>query len=177
MAFPGISNTPTNPNLLPPNKFSLQVAALPEVQYWCQTVNIPGISIGEAIRSTPFIDLFSPGDKAILGPLSITFLVDEDLKSWTSLFNWMAQLTFIKNFNQYSQLRSRPDAWAKPMPQYSDISLSILNTKQIPNIRIKFINCFPVSLSDIIVSTTSTPEDTITSDATFRYDYYDIELV
>lgn len=89
----------------------------------------------------------------------------------------MAQLTFIKNFNQYSQLRSRPDAWAKPMPQYSDISLSILNTKQIPNIRIKFINCFPVSLSDIIVSTTSTPEDTITSDATFRYDYYDIELV
>lgn len=177
MAFPGINTIPTNPNLLPPNKFNLQVAALPDVQYWCQSVNLPGISIGEAFRSTPFIDLYSPGDKAILSPLSVTFLVDEDIKGWTSLFNWMAQLTFIKSFNQYGQLRNRPDAWAKPMPQFSDIILSVLNTKQVPNIRIKFINCFPTSLSDLVVSTTLSPEDVVTSDVTFRYDYYDIEMV
>jgi hypothetical protein len=177
MSIPSVPSTPRNPNLLPPNKFSLQVLALPDVQYWCQTVNIPGISIGEAPRNTPFIDLYSPGDKCILNPFSVTFYVDEDYKGWTQIFNWMAALTFPKNFDQYKALPTRFDAWKKPMPQFSDITLTVLDSKQNPALRIKYLNCFPVSLSDVVLSTTYSPEDTLTSDVTFRYDLYDIERI
>jgi len=175
MSIPSVPITPQNPNILPSNKFALQVLALPDVQYWCQTVNIPGISIGEAPRNTPFIDLFSPGDKAILNPFSITFIVDEDFRGWESIFTWMTSLTFPKNFQQYGELSQRFGAWKKPMPQFSDLLLTVLNTKQNPVFRVKFLNCFPVSLSDIVLSTTFDQEDVLTSDVTFRYDIFEIE--
>lgn len=177
MAIPSVPQQPTNQNLLPPNKFVLSVASLPDVQFWCQTVNIPGVSIGEAIRNTPFIDLFSPGDKAILNPFSVTFLVDEDFLAWNEIFKWMVSLTFPENFQQYKDLDKRYTAWRSPMPQFSDITLTILNARQNPKLRIKFINCFPVSLSDVVLSTTSTPEDAMTSDVTFRFDYFEVEKI
>jgi len=177
MSIPSISDTPSNPNILPSNKFVLQASCLPDIQYWCQTVNIPGISIGEAPRNTPFIDLYSPGDKAILNPFSVTFIIDENFKGWLSIFKWMTSLTFPKDFNQYRDLDQRYGAWKKPMPQFSDLQLTVLNTKNNPQFRVKFVNCFPVSLSDIVLSTTYDQEDTLTSDVTFRYDFFDIEPI
>lgn len=175
MSIPG--STPVNPNLLPTNKFAMQILALPDVQYWCQTVNIPGISVGEAIRTNPFIDLYSPGEKAILNPFSVTFLVDEGFKTWYDIFFWMTRLTFPQEFSQYTQLQHRPDAGNKPMPQFSDIILTVLNSKNNPFLRIKYLNCFPISLSDVVLSATYSPEDTITSDVTFRYDWFELEYI
>jgi hypothetical protein len=177
MATPGVPRTPTNPNILPSNKFALQITSLPDVQYWCQTVNIPGISVGEALRNTPFTDLWSPGDKAIYNPLSVTFIIDEDFRTWFSIFDWMTSLAFTERFDQYRSLAHRIDAANKKMPQFSDMSLTILDAKQVPNIRVSFKNCFPVSLSDIILSTTFDQEDTLTSDVTFRYDVFHIERI
>lgn len=177
MSIPSIPLTPQNPNLLHPNKFILQVLALPDVKYWCQSVNLPGISIGEAIRSTPFIDLYSPGEKAILNPLAVTFLIDEDMRGWLEVFTWMTSLSFPKNFQQYQQLGNRFDAYRKNMPQFSDITLTILNTKQNPTYRVKYYNCFPTSLSDVVFSAQASPEEPMTADVTFRYDIFEIEKV
>lgn len=176
MAIPSVPRTPTNPNTLPSNKFAVQIATLPDVQYWAQTVNIPGISIGEALRNTPFTDLWSPGDKANYNPLSFTFILDEDFKTWTSIFNWMTSLTFTEKFEQYQSLAQRLAA-NKPQPQFSDISVTILNVRQVPNLRVSFKNCFPTSLSDVILSTTFDQEDTLTADVTFRYDLFHIDHV
>jgi hypothetical protein len=76
MSIPSVPHTPGNPNQLHPNKFVVSFAALPTIEYWAQSVNIPGLSLGEAIRHTPFIDISSPGDKLIINPFSMTFIVD-----------------------------------------------------------------------------------------------------
>jgi len=50
--------------------------------YFCQSLSIPGISLGEVPVNNPFLDVYSPGEKAIYDLLNVTFMVDEELKSW-----------------------------------------------------------------------------------------------
>lgn len=177
MAIPGIPHTPANPNNLHPNKFVVTFNALPNIEYWAQSVNIPGVSAGEAIRQTPFVDLFSPGDKLNMNPFSITFIVDEDLLGWLEIFHWMRGLTFPREFSEYRGLSRRPGQFASAMPQFSDATLTVLDSKQNPHLRVKFTNCFPTSLTDILLSSTSAPEDPVTADVVFRFDLFDIEAL
>lgn len=173
-----VPTTPVNTNLLHSNKFILSFSRLPNMQYFCQGVPLPGVSMGEGIRATPFVDLYVPGDKLIYDMLAITFMVDEDLKSWIEVHDWMRGMTFPTDFIEYARLgKMVPNsAQTQLKPQYSDASLVILDSNQNSNYRVKFRNCFPTSLSAIQFSTTGMgPGETMTADATFRYDYYDIE--
>lgn len=173
MSIPSVPHTPANPNQLHPNKFVVSFTALPDIEYWAQSVNVPGLSIGEVPRQTPFIDLYSPGEKLLINPFSMTFLVDEDLRGWLEIYTWMRGMTFPKDFAEYKNLDQRFGAWATPMKQFSDATLTILDSKQNPKIRIKFSNCFPTSLTDILLSATASPEDPITADGVFRFDLYE----
>lgn len=177
MAIPSISHTPANPNVLHPNKFVMSFASLPTVEYWCQSVNVPGLSGGEVPRQTPFIDLYSPGEKLLINPLSMTFIVDEELTGWLEVYAWLRGLTFPANFSEYRDLDKRLATYQAPMPQFSDATLVILDSKQNPKIRVKFQNCFPTSLTDLLLSSTAAPEDPLTADATFRFDLYEIEVL
>ena len=87
-----IKNLPDNYNLLSPVGFRFQIKKLPTVTYFCQSVNIPGISLGEALRATPFVDFSVPGDKVSYDDLSISFLIDEDLSNFLEVFGWMKKL-------------------------------------------------------------------------------------
>jgi hypothetical protein len=172
--------TPNNPNFLQPNKFQLNFSRLPNVQYFCQTVSVPGVSMGEALQSTPFVDLYAPGDKIIYDLLNVTFYVDENLNAWKEVHDWIRAMTFPENYKEYTNLRdlnkyTRNSSVTKP--QYSDGSLTILSSGNNPRIRFKFYELFPITLSTFVLSTTETPDNIITADATFRYSYYDIETV
>ena len=175
MAIPSVSHTPLNPNNLHPNKFIISFSAIPNLEYWAQSVNVPGVGIGEALRQTPFIDLAVPGDKMIMNPFSMTFIVDEDLLGWLEVYNWMRGLAFPRDFTEYQNLSKRLSGWASKTPQVSDAVLLILNSKQIPKMRVKFKNCYPTNVSDLLLSAASSPEDVVTADAIFHYDLYEIE--
>ncbi len=60
-----ISRNPTNPNILQPNKFTLNFARAPSIQYFCQSVSVPGIALSEVPQTNPFVDVYLPGEKAI----------------------------------------------------------------------------------------------------------------
>ena len=169
--------TPQNTNLLHANKFLLAFSRLPNVQYFCQSLPLPGLSMGEGLQATPFVDLYVPGDKLLYDMLAITFLVDEDLKSWMEIHDWMRAMTYPTEFAEYARLnRLNPPHTSKVKPQYSDAALVILDSSQNSNYRVTFKNCYPTSLSAIQFSTTGQgPLETMTADATFRYDYYNIE--
>ena len=87
-----LNRNPQNTNLLQPTKFLLTFDRLESVPYFCQTVNIPSISLGEVTRPTPFLDLYSPGTKLIYDPFDVTFLVDEELASWKNMYDWFISI-------------------------------------------------------------------------------------
>ena len=73
-----LTRNPSNPNFLQPNKFTLNFSRLPNTQFFCQSLSVPGISLSEVPQNTPFVDLYLPGEKAIYDLLNVTFFVDEE---------------------------------------------------------------------------------------------------
>lgn len=173
-----LNRNPSNPNPLHPNKFLLTFSRLPDVQYFCQSLNVPGISLNEIPITNPFVDIYAPGEKAIYDLLTVTFIIDEELKAWSAVHDWIRAMTFPKEFEEYRQLAGLAKKYTletKIQPQYSDAQLVLLSSSNNPYIRFKFYDVFPTTLSTFVLDTKQSPESVLSADVTFRYNYYDIE--
>jgi len=174
-----ITRNPVNPNFLHPNKYTLTFGRAPSVQYFCQGVSVPGISLGEVPRNTPFIDLYSPGEKAIYDIMNITFIIDEELSAWKEIHDWIRGMTFPVNFDEYknlgAQAKNKQAAIRPEFPQFSDATLTLHSSSYTPLYRFKFYDCFPTTLSNFVMNSADSPENPMTADATIRFSYYDIE--
>lgn len=169
-----INTQPENTSFLQPTKYQLTFARMPHLTYFCQNFNLPGISTSEIIRNTPFVDLNVPGDKAQYEPLDISFLIDEDLRTWLEVHNWIVGLTFPKNFDQYRRLKKENENYGGTT---SDAVMTVMSNKNTPNIRITFKNCFPISISSISFDYTMDASMPILATATFRYNYFDVDIL
>lgn len=175
-----LTRIPTDTSPLKPNRFELQFSRLPNVTYFCQTISIPGVSTGEAYQPTPFVDLYAPGDKLIYEPLVITFVVERTMNSWNEIYMWMRGMTFPVDFAEYRNLNKisrHSAAKSTNKPQYSDCMITLLSGSNTPLVRFKFYDAFPTSLTNIVLSTTESPDDIITADMTLRYSYFDLVQV
>ena len=173
-----LDRNPTNPNPLQPNKFTLNLSRAPALQYFCQMVTLPGISTSEIPVNNPFVELYAPGEKAIYDTLNIVFIVDMELKGWLEMHDWLRAMTFPTSFEEYvnlGKLNQFQSAAASKTPQYSDGSVTILSGNNKPYYRFNFKNMFPISVGGFTMSTTDSSETIITSDATFRFTYYNVE--
>ena len=99
-----LTRNPSNPNPLQPNKFLLTFGRVPNMQYFCQNVTVPGLSLSEAVITNPFVDIYSPGEKAIYDLLNVTFIIDEELKGWLEIHDWIRAMTFPVEFKEYRNL-------------------------------------------------------------------------
>jgi hypothetical protein len=170
-----LSRTPQNTNYLQASKFILSFDRIPTVQYFCQQANLPGVSMGKAPINTPLLDIYSPGNKLNYNLLDITFTINEGATDWQELYNWflsMATPTGLEERTRLSNIQSNRISGSKA---FSDATLTILSALNNPIIRVKFINTFPVSLSDLQFDTKSSADDTITATASFNYDYFTFE--
>ena len=173
-----ISRNPSNPNPLQVNKYLLTFARCPNLQYFCQSLTVPGLSKVEIQQTTPFVDTYVPGEKAIYDLLNITFIVDEELTSWLEIHDWIRAMTFPENFQEYrdlSKLSKITGAIPTAKPQYSDGSLVLLSSNNTPYYEFKFYGMFPTSISSFIMNSSDSPENIITADASFRYSYFDVK--
>ena len=89
-----------------PIQFRFKCTKLPEVEFTCQTANIPGISLGGATQPTPLVDVPIPGDKINYDSLDITFLVDENLNNYKEIHDWLIGLGFPKDYTQFQNLQA-----------------------------------------------------------------------
>jgi T4-like virus tail tube protein gp19 len=180
MAEPSVlTRQPQNTNPLQTTKYVFVMPRISNVQYFCQEAQLPGISLSELSRVTPVVDIYSPGNKITYDKLSLTFLVDADLKSWKDIRDWMYDLT-----QPTGDAKGYKNLWAKDtvlsdkqMAQYADGILTIYSALNNPKIRISYKNLFPVDLTSIDFNSKGSAEDILTATVTFRYDYYDIEYI
>jgi hypothetical protein len=166
-----IASQPKNQNFLSPVGFRFGIRKMPHVNWFLQSVNIPGITMGEAIQPTPFIDAAQPGEKLTYDPLSITFKVDEDLKNWSELQEWLIGIGSPDSFGQYRENVQK----YKREAIFSDATLITLNSNMNANFEIKFKDLFPSSLGELQFDSTQTDVEYLTASATFRYLSYDFK--
>lgn len=171
---------PTNKDLLQTTKFLLAFTRLPGATFFCQSVNLPGISLSEVPRNTPFVDLYVPGEKLQYDTFNVTFLVDEDLQSWQQLHDWIRGMTFPVDFKEYRDLNKLSDTsvfrqGARLPVQYTDAILTVYTNKNNVNFRVSFKDVFPISLTGVQFNAADNAEYIVSADASFRFSYYDIE--
>jgi hypothetical protein len=172
-----LTRLPQNTNYLQASKFILTFDRIGDVQYFCQSVNIPGVNLGQASFQTPMLDLHVPDRKLVYNPFSIHFTVDESLNSWQQLHFWFRSIAAPTGFDERNRLTALQNAnkTSKNLDSYSDATLTILSSLNNPILRVKFYNCFPITLSDILFDTTQSADNIITSDCTFNFDYFEFE--
>lgn len=166
---PGLlTNQPQNANFLSPLGFRFLLKRAPTVNFFCTQVRIPSFEIGEATMPTPFKRIPLPGDKPTFGDLVINFKVDEGLKNYLEIFNWLAKIGFPEKFEQYASISSNPSSTGYGV--VSDATVVVLNSAMDPSVEFRFENMFPASISELDFSTTESSVNYISATATFKFE-------
>jgi len=178
-----------------PIQFRFKCTKLPEVEFTCQTANIPGVTLGEGVMPTPLKDIPIPGDKLSFGSLDINFLVDENLNNYKEIHDWLLGIGFPQNHTQFQSLQATGQdrfpgstrstaATGTSTPQplseggtYSDATLTVLNSKNIAKTEIRFQNIYPTSLGSLSYDVKLTDVDYLQASVSFAYMYYEIVQV
>lgn len=170
--------TPCDTDILQSSKYILSFPRISATQFFCQAVNIPGVSVTPTSQPTPFSDLPIPGDKLNYEDLNLEFLLDEELQSWRIIHDWLRGITFPEEYEEHKNLKrlSRYSGQVKN-PQYADAELIILSASNNPKIKIRFIDTFPVSLGAIQMDLRQDSSHIMSASATFKYSRYNIEEV
>jgi hypothetical protein len=163
-----------NRNFLSPVGFKFSLANYPKVSFFCNSTRIPELSLGTAIQPSYLKDLDVPGDKIVYGDFSLRFLVDENLENYMSIHNWITGLGYPETTRQFENLTTNEDGIRDLKKQYSDGSLSILNSNYRSIAYVKFKDLFPISLTSLEFDATDTDVNYFTAEATFKYTIYDI---
>ena len=168
---------------------------IPKTTWFCTAANVPGITLGEAQYATPMSDMFVTGDKLTFETLNITFLVDEELQNYRELWEWIVGIGSPVNHSQWTTALTKGDgittnfsavgsddnidprqsATSTDKNLYSDATLIVYNSKNMPKVNVKFKDMFPTSISSLEYSQELTDVEYFKASATFRYLYYEFE--
>ena len=191
--MPGpLDRQPDKTDYLSPTQFRFGIHQLPKVEFFVQTCNLPGISMGNTEISNPFKNIPVMGDKIDYEDLNLTFLVDEYLENYISLHKWMTGIGFPENrgeFRTHRDVTSNTPAGGSTPPtdrvsaavadkaMYSDAYLMVLSNKNNPIVEIDFKNVFPTSVGGLQFDGGVTDVEYLTCDVTFKYQIYEIKTL
>ena len=187
-----IDREPSKLDYASPIQFRFKMTKLPNVEFFVQTANIPGISLGSTTFETPLKSIAGIGDKVSYQSLDVSFLVDENLNNYKEIHDWITGLGFPQDHTQFKNLlgtsadrfpgttsstAATGTSIAQPASEggiYSDATLTVLNNKNIAKTEIRFQNVFPISLGSLSYDIKASDVDYLQVSASFNYMYYDI---
>ena len=200
----GVSEFNTNPreptvfDYAQSNQFKVYIPIFPLVEWFVISCNVPGITMGQGVVPTPLVDYPIVGEKLTYDSFSMTFLVDEKLKNFMELHNWLINMAPPQNTNQFmattsdyviptgqntkfyaaDNTNSQTSTGSTSDRQlYCDITLFILSSKNNPVATVVMRDAFPVSLSSLDYSQQETDTSYVQCNMTFAYPFYTIQAV
>ena len=187
---------PTKLDYASPTQFKFNVIKLPKVEYFCTSVNIPGISINYVEQQTPLKDIPHPGEKLKYNDLQMSFIVDENLENYQEIHGWLVGLGFPDDHSDYNTLiEAGKDRFPTsksnvsnelgkiryPAPSQgaalSDATLMVLTNKNNPVVEVRFKDIFPISLINLEYNQQATDINYLTAQVTFKYSIYNFASI
>jgi hypothetical protein len=165
---------PSNISPLSPNGFQFNITKLPNLSFFCQNVNLPGIELGDPMQANPFASVPIPGDHITWDTLNVQYLIDSEMANYTAIYNWIIALGFPVNNEQYSNFinSGQQQLYSELAKSYSDATLQILYGNNQVAKQIQFIDLFPVSIDSLTFASTNSDVQYLVGNATFRFNYY-----
>ena len=191
-----LTRQPTKLDYASPTQFKFSILKLPKVEYFCTSVNIPGINLGDATQATTLKNIPLPGDKLTYEPLQMTFLVDENLENFQEIHGWLVGLGFPRDHNEFQNLltagtdrfpsqstskSTEPGkvkfAAADTGGTFSDATLSVLSSKNNVQTEVRFRDVYPTGLTGLQYNQQAADVDYLTATVSFSYLIYDFANV
>ena len=151
-----MNNLTDNINMLTPGGFKVVIDSkeFANVQFFCTNAELPSVGQTETTADYRNTIAFFPGETLSFDTFNLTFIVDEEMKNYIEMFNWI-----------------RTNHTAKPL--FKDITMSILSNKNTTNKQVMFHDAFPVALGSLQFTTQDTALDAVTCDVTFRFNKFE----
>ena len=175
------------------NQFKVFIPIFPITEWFVVRANIPSVNLGVADQYTPFVQVQVAGDHITYGDFSITFIVDENLKNYMEMYNWMKNIGFPFSHEQFNKLE-RPDyqdrsggqvynaesdtySKANDRDLYTDIVLQIMTSKNNLVAQCEIYEAFPTTIGAIEYSQQETDMTYATCEVGFAYSWFDVKPV
>ena len=154
---------PSNRNFLNPIGYLLKLEKFAGVDFFCQSANVPDVSmpvteVPTRFRSLPII----PGGGVTFGDFTVRFIVDEDLVNYNSIHKWMRD---NGNADQMQRDTTESDI-------YCNGQLHIVTSAYNPAFVVDFKNLFPVALTNLQFDATVGDVEYITAEVTFKHQQF-----
>jgi hypothetical protein len=119
---------------------------------------MPVTEVASRFRSLPII----PGGGVTFGDFVVSFIVDEDLKNYNSIYKWIRD---NGNADEMQRKTIEKDI-------YTNAQLHIVTSQYNPAFIIDFRNIFPTSLSNLQFNATISDVEYITAEVTFKHQQF-----
>jgi hypothetical protein len=158
-------------NYLSAAGFKIVFKRLPHVEFFSNKILLPSVTTNAVKTDTPLRAYYSTGDHLAYADLDLTFIIDENMKNYREIYDWLKGIGSPDTLEQYDQLADSQDGTV------SDITVLILNSHKNPNLEVTFKNAMPIGLTPVSLDLSNQdvlyPEATVT----MRYDAFDIKEI
>ena len=166
--MPAFAKLPDNLSYLSPVGFRFAIQKLPHVNYFCQAANIPGLSTTAIPVEYSVSRIFLEGLKPEFEDLSIRFVVDEYMKNWEEIYNWIIGLSPSASLEQRAEFLNKEE-------KFSTGILTLMTGSMNPQMEFHFHDVFPTNLTGVDFDSTASDVEYLSATTTFRYQRYEIK--
>lgn len=156
-------------NYLSTGGFEIKISRLPNVEFFSQKMQLPSVTTSSVEVQTPLRSFYNEPDHIEFGNFDLSFIIDENMKNYIEIFDWLVGLTSPDNLKQHANLKNSKEGLK------SDVSVMLLNSHKNPNMKFTFINAFPLSLTPVSLDIAQTDVQYAEATVTMRYDSFTIE--
>lgn len=163
-----LEQVPSTVNLQSPLGFRFFIKRLPNVAFFVNKMNLPGITLPAAEEATPFMMLPKPGDHVVYEQLVLNFRIDEGMENYFSLQDWLQTIGGLKGGEAYGRLAAKPEYTGYGLE--SEILVSVLNAQKNVVRNITYSDSWPTQLKlDNIFDAGLTEVQYFSATAIFRF--------
>jgi hypothetical protein len=170
-----LANRPKNLSFLSQVGFKFELARSPALNFFIQKVRFPDVSLPQLFQPNPFVKAPVPGDHLDYGNIEITFKLDEDMRSYFEMYDWLVALGKPDDFTESAAIYQKPTFDGAPV--FSQGCLTILNGNMMPNVQVIFEDMLPVRLSGFELQTDANDIQYITATMELSYRVYKYSYV
>lgn len=164
-----------NRNFLSPIGFKFTLGKYPKVAYFCQSANVPAITMSTPIQASPMRGLPMDGFMEY-EPLNLQFLIDENLSNYMIMHNWIRGLaTPDGGADRAAFDRKMESLYGNVGEQGADGTLTVLNSNFQMNFNVVFQDLIPTSLSALEFNATVDGTEYAMGQVSFKYLRYEIQ--
>ena len=174
-----------------PTQFRFLINQLPKVEFFTVAASVPAVNLGEAVFPTPFRQIPIAGDELTFDSFNITFIVDEFLENYITMYDWLVGHGFPRTRQEFKTFRDETSVTeiksersgptgSKSIgdrPMLSDSTLTILSNKNNPIVEVRFRDMYPVSLGTLSYDQGASDVDYIRVEASFSYQSFSIHTL